>query len=107
MPSHTLHLHIRQAVKADKPERNYITLEQFLAWYLGNPRVIGSFSAKVTGAIGVVDDVNFKLSSVRLTVLRVWRLCMQARKWRSVRSGDYDISMARLSIIRVRDLPPS
>ena len=37
MASHTLHLHIRQAVKADKPERNYITLEQFLAWYREHP----------------------------------------------------------------------
>ena len=60
MASHTLHLHIRQAVKADKPERNYITLEQFLAWYLGNPRVTSCLQAKVTGEIGVVDDVNFK-----------------------------------------------
>jgi len=59
-----------EAVKADKPERNYITLEQFLAWYLGNPRVTSCFSHG------------------------------KARKWRSVRSGDYDMSMARLSIIR-------
>ena len=56
MASHTLHLHIRQAVKADKPERNYITLEQFLAWYLGSPRVTSCFNhGKVTGEIGVVD----------------------------------------------------
>ena len=60
MASHTLHLHIRQAVKADKPERNYITLEQFLAWYRRHPRVASCFQAKVTREIGVVDDVDFK-----------------------------------------------